>query len=152
MTALNPTDVVIVDGVRTAMGKTKNGMFRHVRADELSAELIKALITRNEFDVHEIEDIIWGCVNQTLEQGWNVGRYAALLAGVPTTVPAQTVNRLCGSSMQALHTAAAQIMTKQGDIFIIGGVEHMAHVPMTHGFDLNPKASKQYAKASNMMG
>lgn len=152
MTTLNPRDVVIVDGVRSAMGKTKNGMFRNVRADDLSAELIKALIKRNDFDPNDTEDVIWGCVNQTLEQGWNVGRYAALLAGVPTTVPAQTVNRLCGSSMQALHTAAAQIMTNQGDIFIIGGVEHMAHVPMTHGFDLNPKASKHYAKASNMMG
>lgn len=152
MTTLSPKDVVIVDGVRTAMGKTKNGMFAHVRADDLSAELIKALIARNDFDPNEIEDIIWGCVNQTLEQGWNVGRYAALLAGVPKTVSAQTVNRLCGSSMQALHTAAAQIMTGQGDIFIIGGVEHMAHVPMTHGFDLNPKSSKYYAKASNMMG
>ncbi len=152
MTTLNPTDVVIVDGVRTAMGKTKNGMFANVRADDLSAELIKALIKRNDFDPNEIEDVIWGCVNQTLEQGWNIGRYAALLAGVPKTVPAQTVNRLCGSSMQALHTAAAQIMTGQGDAFIIGGVEHMAHVPMTHGFDLNPKSSKYYAKASNMMG
>lgn len=152
MTKLNPTDVVIVDGVRSAMGKVKNGMFRNVRADELSAALIQALMARNDFDPAEIEDIIWGCVNQTLEQGWNVGRYAALLAGVPNTVPAQTVNRLCGSSMQALHTAAAQIMTGQGDIFIIGGVEHMAHVPMTHGFDLNLKASKAYAKASNMMG
>ncbi|MDO4250072.1 MAG: acetyl-CoA C-acyltransferase FadA [Moraxella sp.] len=152
MTSLNPTDVVIVDGVRTAMGKSKNGMFRHVRADEMSAALIRALIARNDIDPTEIEDIIWGCVNQTLEQGWNVGRYAALLADVPASVPAQTVNRLCGSSMQALHTAAAQIMSNQGDLFIIGGVEHMGHVPMTHGFDLNPKSSKHYAKASNMMG
>jgi acetyl-CoA acyltransferase len=67
-------------------------------------------------------------------------------------VPGQTVNRLCGSSMQALHTAAAQIMTGQGDVFVIGGVEHMGHVNMMHGIDLNPAASKQYAKASNMMG
>lgn len=152
MTALNPTDVVIVDGVRTAMGKSKNGMFANVRADELSAELIKALIARNGIDPNELEDIIWGCVNQTLEQGWNIARYAALLAGVPKTVAAQTVNRLCGSSMQALHTAAAQIMTNQGDMFIIGGVEHMGHVAMTHGVDPNPRASKYYAKASNMMG
>jgi acetyl-CoA acyltransferase len=75
-----------------------------------------------------------------------------LLAGLPHTVPGQTVNRLCGSSMQALHTAAAQIMTGQGDVFVIGGVEHMGHVNMMHGIDLNPGASKQYAKASNMMG
>lgn len=69
MTVLSPKDVVIVDGVRTAMGKTKNGMFRHVRADELSASLISALIARNGIDPSELEDVIWGCVNQTLEQG-----------------------------------------------------------------------------------
>ncbi len=152
MTTLNPRDVVIVDGVRTAMGKSKNGMFRHVRADSMSAELIRALVARNQFDVNEIEDVIWGCVNQTLEQGWNIARNASLLADLPKTVAGQTVNRLCGSSMQAIHTAAGQIATNQGDIFIIGGVEHMGHVSMMHGVDINPEASKHYAKASNMMG
>ena len=82
----------------------------------------------------------------------NIGRNIGLLAGLPKTVAGQTVNRLCGSSMQAIHTAAAQIATNQGDIFIIGGVEHMGHVGMMHGIDLNPEASKHYAKASNMMG
>ena len=149
----NPRDAVIVDAVRTAMGRSKGGMFRHVRAETLSAELMKALLRRNPaVDPAEIEDVIWGCVNQTLEQGMNIGRNALLLAGLPHTVPGQTVNRLCGSSMQALHTAAAQIMTGQGDVFLIGGVEHMGHVGMMHGIDLNPAASKQYAKASNMMG
>ncbi|MFC6205160.1 MULTISPECIES: acetyl-CoA C-acyltransferase FadA [Psychrobacter] len=152
MTTLSPNDVVIVDGVRSAMGKTKNGMFRHVRADSLSAELVRALVLRNQFDPNDIEDIIWGCVNQTLEQGLNIGRNIGLLADIPKTTGGQTVNRLCGSSMQALHTAAAQIMTNQGDTFIIGGVEHMGHVGMMHGVDLNPAASKHYAKASNMMG
>lgn len=152
MTTLSPNDVVIVDGVRSAMGKTKNGMFRHVRADSLSAELVRALVQRNDFDTNDVEDIIWGCVNQTLEQGLNIGRNIGLLADIPKTAGGQTVNRLCGSSMQALHTAAAQIMTQQGDLFIIGGVEHMGHVGMMHGVDLNPAASKHYAKASNMMG
>jgi len=151
--SLNPRDVVIIDGVRTAMGRSKGGMFRNVRAETLSAELIKALFRRNPTaDPNEVEDVIWGCVQQTLEQGMNVARNALLLAGLPHTVPGQTVNRLCGSSMQALHTAAGQIMTGQGDVFVIGGVEHMGHVPMMHGIDLNPAASKQYAKASNMMG
>jgi acetyl-CoA acyltransferase len=151
--SLKPRDVVIVDGVRSAMGRSKGGMFRHVRADTLSAELIKALFSRNPgVDPVEVEDVIWGCVNQTLEQGMNVARYASLLAGLPHTVAAQTVNRLCGSSMQALHTAAAQVMTGQGDVFVIGGVEHMGHVGMMHGIDLNPAASKHFAKASNMMG
>lgn len=152
MATLNPRDVVIVDGVRTAMGKSKNGMFRNVRADNMSAELVRALLARNPFDVNEIEDVIWGAVNQTLEQGWNIARHIVLLADLPKTVAGQTVNRLCGSSMQALHTAAAQIATNQGDIFVIGGVEHMGHVNMMHGVDLNPLASKHYAKASNMMG
>lgn len=152
MTTLSSTDVVIVDGVRTAMGKSKNGMFRNVRADSMSAELVKALLKRNDFDPVLIEDVIWGCVNQTLEQGWNIARNIGLLADLPKTVTGQTVNRLCGSSMQALHTAAAQIMTGQGDVFIIGGVEHMGHVGMMHGVDINPQASKHYAKASNMMG
>lgn len=152
MTTLSPKDVVIVDGVRTAMGKSKNGMFRNVRADSMSAELVKALVARNPFDTKLVEDVIWGCVNQTLEQGMNIGRNIGLLAELPRTTAGQTVNRLCGSSMQALHTAAAQIMTGQGDVFIIGGVEHMGHVGMMHGIDLNPEASKYYAKASNMMG
>jgi acetyl-CoA acyltransferase len=152
MATLNPRDVVIVDGVRSAMGKSRNGMFRNVRADSLSAELVRALVARNQFDTNEVEDLIWGCVNQTLEQGMNIARNIGLLADLPKTVAGQTVNRLCGSSMQALHTAAAQIATNQGDIFIIGGVEHMGHVGMMHGIDLNPEASKHYAKASNMMG
>jgi len=153
MTTYNPRDVVIVDGVRSAMGRTKNGMFRHVRADTISAELVKALFARNpNANPEEVEDVIWGCVNQTLEQGMNVARNIAMLAELPRSVPGQTVNRLCGSSMQALHTAAAQIMTGQGDVFVIGGVEHMGHVGMMHGIDLNPAASKYYAKASNMMG
>ncbi len=150
---LNPRDVVIIDGVRTAMGRSKGGMFRNVRSEVLSAELIKALFRRNPaVDPNEVEDVIWGCVNQTLEQGMNIGRNALLLAGLPHTVPGNTVNRLCGSSMQALHNAAAQIMTGQGEVFVIGGVEHMGHVAMMHGIDLNPAASKYYAKASNMMG
>ena len=151
--SLNPRDVVIVDGVRSAMGRSKGGMFRNVRAEVLSAELVKALFKRNPgLDPKEVEDVIWGCVNQTLEQGMNIARNVLLLAGLPHTVPGQTVNRLCGSSMQALHTAAAQIMTGQGEVFVIGGVEHMGHVGMMHGIDLNPAASTQYAKASNMMG
>ena len=152
MANLNPRDVVIVDGVRTAMGRSKNGMFRNVRADSMSAQLVRALVARNQFDTNEVEDVIWGCVNQTMEQGMNIARNIGLLAELPKTAAGQTVNRLCGSSMQAIHTAAAQIATGQGDIFIIGGVEHMGHVGMMHGIDLNPEASKYYAKASNMMG
>ncbi len=151
--SLNPNDVVIVDAVRTPMGKSKNGMFRNVRAEKLSANLIEALKTRNPgWKVEQTEDVIWGCVNQTLEQGMNIARNISLLAGMPRTTAAQTVNRLCGSSMQALHMAAQGIMTGNGDVFVIGGVEHMGHVGMMHGIDLNPESSKHTAKASNMMG
>lgn len=151
--ALNPKDVVIVDAVRTPMGKTKNGMFRNVRAEKLSAELINALKVRNPgWNVAETEDVIWGCVNQTLEQGMNIARNIAILANLPRTTAAQTINRLCGSSMQALHIAAQAIMTGNGDVFVVGGVEHMGHVAMDHGVDLNPEISKYVAKASFMMG
>ncbi|RLT92550.1 acetyl-CoA C-acyltransferase FadA [Ketobacter sp.] len=151
--SLNPRDVVIVDAVRTPMGKSRNGQFRNVRAEKLSAELIRALQKRNpNWNPAETEDVIWGCVNQTLEQGMNIARNIAILAELPRTVAGQTVNRLCGSSMQALHTAAQAIQTGNGDVFVVGGVEHMGHVEMTHGVDLNPEASKYVAKASNMMG
>lgn len=151
--SLNERDVVIVDAVRTPMGKSRNGMYRNVRAENLSSLLVEALQERNPaWDVAQTEDVIWGCVNQTLEQGMNVARIIGMMAGLPRTVAAQTVNRLCGSSMQALHTAAQGIMTGNGDVFVVGGVEHMGHVAMTHGVDLNPAASKVVAKASAMMG
>ncbi|WP_409524908.1 acetyl-CoA C-acyltransferase FadA [Nitrincola sp. MINF-07-Sa-05] len=150
---LKPNDVVIVDGVRTPMGRSKGGSFRNVRAEALSAAVMQGLLARNpQINPAEIEDIIWGCVNQTLEQGFNIGRNAAVLAGIPHTVGAQTVNRLCGSSMSALHTAAQAIMTGQGDIYMVGGVEHMGHLDILHGIDINPQMSKQVAKAALMMG
>jgi acetyl-CoA acyltransferase len=135
------------------MGRSKAGVFRNVRAETLSAELMKALLVRNpQLDPNDIEDVIWGCVQQTLEQGFNIARNASLLAGIPKTAGAVTVNRLCGSSMDALHQAARAIMTGQGDTFIIGGVEHMGHVPMNHGVDFHPGLANRVAKASGMMG
>ena len=146
-------DVVVVDAVRTPMGRSKGGMFRNVRAENLSAAMITALLKRNpKVDPNEIEDVIWGCVQQTLEQGFNVARFASLMADLPHSVSAQTINRLCGSSMSALHTAAMSVMTGNGEIFVVGGVEHMGHLPMTHGLDPNPAISKHAAKAAGMMG
>ena len=146
-------NVVIVDCIRTPMGRSKGGAFRHVRAEDLSAHLMKGLLTRNpQLDANNIEDIYWGCVQQTLEQGFNIGRNAALLAGIPTTVGATTVNRLCGSSMQALHDATRAIIVGDAQSCLIGGVEHMGHVPMTHGVDFHPGLSKTVAKAAGMMG
>ncbi|MFZ9595756.1 MAG: acetyl-CoA C-acyltransferase FadA [Bdellovibrionia bacterium] len=146
-------DVVIVDAVRTPMGRSKGGMFRNVRAENLSAHVIQSLLDRNpNVPPAEVEDVIWGCVQQTLEQGFNIARFAALMTSLPHSVSAQTINRLCGSSMSALHTAALSIMGGMGDIFIVGGVEHMGHVPMTHGIDPDPTSSKYSAKAAGMMG
>lgn len=146
-------EAVVVDAVRTPMGRSKGGMFRNVRAENLSAAMITALLKRNpKVNPAEIEDVIWGCVQQTLEQGFNIARFASLMTEIPHTVSAQTVNRLCGSSMSALHTAAMSIMTGNGEIFVVGGVEHMGHLPMTHGVDPNPAVSKYAAKAAGMMG
>lgn len=150
---LKPNDVVIVDGVRTPMGKSKNGSFRNVRAEALSAAVMQALLERNDaLNPADIEDVMWGCVNQTKEQGFNIGRNAAVLAGIPHSVAGQTINRLCGSSMAALHAVAQNIMTGNGDVFLAGGVEHMGHVSIMHGVDVNPGMSKQVAKAAMMMG
>lgn len=148
-----PRDAVIVDFARTAMGRSKGGMYRQTRAEDLSADLVNGLLARNsQLDPVEIEDVIWGCVNQTKEQGWNIARMISLLTVIPHTSAAQTVSRLCGSSMSALHTAAQAIATNNGDVFIVGGVEHMGHLPMDHGVDPNPRLSKHVAKAAGMMG
>ena len=151
--SLNPRDVVIVDFGRTPMGRSKGGMHRNTRAENLSATLIDQLLARNPgVDPKEVEDVIWGCVNQTLEQGWNIARMASLMTRIPHTAAAQTVSRLCGSSMSALHTAAQAIQTGNGDVIVIGGVEHMGHVSMMHGVDPNPQMSLHAAKAAGMMG
>ncbi|UGA54830.1 acetyl-CoA C-acyltransferase FadA [Vibrio sp. VB16] len=146
-------NVVIVDCLRTPMGRSKGGAFRNVRAEDLSAHLMKGILARNpKVDPNQIEDIYWGCVQQTLEQGFNIARNAALLAGLPKQIGAVTVNRLCGSSMQALHDASRAIMVGDAEICLIGGVEHMGHVPMNHGVDFHPGLSKNVAKAAGMMG
>ncbi|ENL8517066.1 acetyl-CoA C-acyltransferase FadA [Providencia rettgeri] len=146
-------NVVIIDGIRTPMGRSKGGVFRHVRAEDLSAHLMNAIFERNpNASKKQLDDIIWGCVQQTLEQGFNIAKNAALLTDIPHTVPAVTVNRLCGSSMQVIHDASRLIMTGDANSVLIGGVEHMGHVPMTHGIDFNSKLTLRVAKAAGAMG
>lgn len=146
-------NAVIVDAIRTPMAKSKAGAYRHVRAEDLSAHLMREILKRNpKVNPGEIEDIIWGCVQQTLEQCYNIGRNAALLTDIPKTVSAQTVNRLCGSSMTAIHMAVQGIWSGQGDIYLCGGVEHMGHVPMYHGVDFNPALAKTTSKGAGSMG
>lgn len=147
------SDVVIVDAVRTPMARSKNSVFRNVRAETLSATLVNALLARNSaLNPADISDVLWGCVNQTEEQGHNIARNMSVLTNLPHTVPAQTINRLCGSSMSALHSAVQGIATGYYQAALAGGVEHMNHVPMMKGANFNPAASKHVAKASAMMG
>lgn len=151
--SLQPRDAVIVDYARSAMGRSKNGCFRNVRADDISAAIIKGLLARNpQLDTNTIDDMLWGCVMQREEQAFNIARNILLLAGLPHTVPAQTVNRLCGSSMSALHTATANIWAGLGDVYLIGGVEHMGHLPMYDSVSINPLLGLSVAKAAGNMG
>jgi acetyl-CoA acyltransferase len=123
------TDALIVDAVRSPIGK-KNGTLSHIRGDELSAQVVNGLVSRNDVDPGEIEDVQWGCVSQINEQTWNIGRNVALTAGWPVSVCGTTVDRQCGSSMQTNFNAAAAIWSGQLDLVVSGGVEMMSRVPM----------------------
>jgi acetyl-CoA acetyltransferase family protein len=122
-------DAYIVDAVRSPIGR-KNGTLSVLRGDDLAAQVLNALVARNDLDAAEIEDVQMGCVTQIGEQGWNVGRMAVLAAGWPVTVAATTVDRQCGSSMQTNFNAAAAVMAGQLDLVVSAGVEMMSRVPM----------------------
>ncbi len=118
----------IVDGVRTPIGR-HGGALASVRPDDLAAVAIKALVQRTGIDPESIDDVLFGCINQAGEDNRNVARMALLLAGLPVTVPGQTLNRLCGSGMQTVLSAFHAISAGEGDIFIAGGVESMSRSP-----------------------
>lgn len=127
------TEVVIVDAVRTPIGRYK-GALKSVRPDDLGAIIIKALIQRNpNLPVDQIEDVVFGNANQAGEDNRDVARMSALLAGLPIEVGGTTINRLCGSGMDAVHYAARAIMSGEGDIFIAGGTENMTRAPFVMG-------------------
>lgn len=121
-------EAVIVDALRTPIGKY-NGSLSNVRPDDLAAHVLKALMARNPLDPELVEDVYFGCTNQAGEDNRNVARMAVLLAGLPQTVPGVTVNRLCGSGMEAVLDASAAIQANRGDIFIAGGTESMTRAP-----------------------
>ena len=125
-------DVVILDAVRTPIGRYA-GALRQVRPDDLAAHVVQAIVRRNALDPAVIEDVVLGCTNQAGEDNRNVARMAVLLAGLPVDVPGQTVNRLCGSGMQAVHAAAQAIACGIGDVYIAGGVESMTRAPYVLG-------------------
>ena len=119
---------VIVEAVRTPVGRY-GGALKDVRPDDLAALVIAEVVRRSGVDPATIEDVIFGCANQAGEDNRNVARMAALLAGLPVSVPGQTVNRLCGSGLQAINSAAHAIIAGEGDVFIAGGVESMTRAP-----------------------
>jgi acetyl-CoA acyltransferase len=127
-------------------------MYRDVRADDLSADLMRALLHRAKVPPGEVEDIHWGCVKQEREQGFDVARMAGLIAGLPIEVAGVTVNRNCGSSLQAINQAAQSIAAECEDVLIAGGVEHMHHIPMESGFDVSPRYLSRHSEATLMMG
>jgi len=122
-------DAVIVAAVRTPIGK-RNGALAGVHPVDLSARVLSELVERTGIDPAGVDDVQWGCVSQVGEQSWNVGRNAALAAGWPEAVPGTTIDRQCGSSQQAVHFAAATVISGQADLVVAGGVESMTRVPM----------------------
>ena len=148
------TQAVIVDAVRTPIGRAhpQKGWFREVRSDDLAVACVRRLLERTGIDPAEIEDVVFGNTQQTGEQGLNVARCIALMAGLPVTTGGTTVNRLCGSSLQALNQAAHAIAAGFEDVQIVGGLEHMHHLPMDHGLDINPKLFERTSRAALLMG
>src|SRR5438552_10415881 len=140
---------VVIDAVRTPIGRAhaEKGYYRDVRADDLSGDLMNALLARVKIPAAMVEDIHWGCVKQEREQGYDVARMAALIAGFPIEVGGATVNRNCGSSLQAINQAAQSIAAACEDIQIAGGVEHMHHIPMEAGFDPSPRLFYRHSPA-----
>jgi acetyl-CoA acyltransferase len=145
---------VVVDGVRTPIGRSHadRGFFRHVRSDDLAAACIAALVDRTGIDPAEIEDVLLGCSKQTRSQGMNVARIAALLAGLPAGTAAVTINRLCGSSLQALNQATHSIAAGAEDVQIVGGLEHMHHLPLGTDIEVNPKLFRRTSRAALQQG
>lgn len=145
---------VIIDCLRTPIGRAhpERGYYRDVRSDDLAVHCVQALVERTGIDPQEIEDVLFGCTQQTLEQGLNVARIIGLTAGLPVTAAGATINRLCGSSLQALNQAAHSILAGAEDVQIVGGLEHMTHVPMDHAIDVNPKLYHHTSEAALHMG
>ncbi|MTH65575.1 3-oxoadipyl-CoA thiolase [Paracoccus shanxieyensis] len=139
------TEVFICDYIRTPIGRF-GGSLASVRADDLGAVPLRALMARNQgVDWQAVDDVVFGCANQAGEDNRNVARMSLLLAGLPLEVPGTTINRLCGSGMDAVLVAARQIMAGQADLMIAGGVESMSRAPF-----VMPKAESAYSRAAEI--
>ncbi len=145
--------VVIAGFARSPLTPATKGQLAKVRPDELAAQVIKGLVKKTEAPADDIEDLILGCAFPEAEQGMNIGRMVSFLAGLPLSVAGATVNRFCGSSMQAIHMAAGAIQMDAGEIFLCGGIESMTRVPMV-GFNPlpHPGLYKSYPEAYISMG
>ena len=138
------TGAFIVDAVRSPIGK-RNGTLASLRADELAGQVLNALVQRNGLDPGEVEDVQMGCVSQVGEQGWNIARMAALVAGWPESVAGSTVDRQCGSSLQAAFNAGSAVSSGQLDVVVAAGVESMSRVPMgSSGGDASDKLFERW--------
>lgn len=141
-------EAVIVGAVRSAVGK-RGGALSEVHPADLSGAVLRALADRAAVDPAEVDDVVWGCVNQVGDQSAQIGRYAVLAAGWPESIPGTTVNRACGSSQQAIDFAAGMVMAGQYDLVVAGGVESMSRVPLGAGQDLGrpygPRVRERYA-------
>lgn len=145
---------VVIDCVRTPVGRAhpERGAFRQFRSDDLAVACVQALVERTGIDPEEIEDVVMGNTQQTGEQGFNVARNVGLMSGLSVQTGGVTINRLCGSSLQALNQATHAIMAGFEDVHIVGGLEHMHHLPIDHGLDINPKLFQRTSKGALMMG
>jgi acetyl-CoA acyltransferase len=145
---------VIIDACRTAIGRShpEVGVFRDVRGDDLAVAVVKAIVQRTGIDPAVVEDVVIGNTQQHGEQGLNMGRNVALMAGLPVTTGGATINRLCGSSLQAINQASHAIRAGAEDVQIVGGTEHMHHLPMDAGVDLNPRLFEHTSKGALLMG
>jgi acetyl-CoA acyltransferase len=145
---------VIVDACRTAIGRSSadKGVYRHVRSDDLATAVVRAIVERTGIDAREIEDVVLGNTQQQREQGFNIARIVGLMAGLPSSTAGATINRLCGSSLQAINQAAHSIIAGGEDVQIVGGLEHMQHIPMDAGVDFNPKLFHETSKGALHMG
>jgi acetyl-CoA acyltransferase len=144
-------NIVVAGFARSPFTLANKGALLRVRPDDMAAQVIGALIERTRVRPQDIEDVIVGCAFPEGEQGFNVGRLIALLAGLPLSVAGLTVNRFCGSSMQSVHIAAGQIQLGAGEVFIAAGVESMSRVPMM-GFNPLPNPAMQSKAPAAYMG
>lgn len=145
---------VVIDCCRTPIGRShaEKGVFRDVRSDDLAVSVVRALVERTGIDPAVIEDVVLGNTQQQKEQGLNVARTVGLMAGIAVEAGGATVNRLCGSSLQALAQASHSILAGAEDVQIVGGLEHMHHIPMDAAIDLNPKLFTRTSKGALLMG